>query len=148
MLAENSIFVTHQKAIITVWNIAHLAFLNNFIDMHFYVSLQHHKTGLPVGYQGAVRVPQGYSLQDCRRIKVMIGVLMLDATGEADGCNHQISEQRWLVMPHGIQLVIRNKSLRKTGFLIIPPSPRTETKHLCHLFMEMLFIENIYIQKR
>ena len=114
--------------------------------MHFYVSLQHHKRGLPVVYQGAVRVPQGYSLQDCRRIKVMIGVLMLDATGEADGCNHQISEQRWLVMPHGIQLVIRIKSLRKTGFLNIPSSPRTETKHICHLFMGTLFIENSYIQ--
>ena len=73
---------------------------------------------------------------------------MNDVAREADGGNHQISEQRWLVMPHGILLVIRIKSLRKTGFLNIPSSPRTETKHLCHLFMEMLFIENIYIQKR
>ena len=42
---------------------------------------------------------------------------MHDAARKADGGNPEISEQRWLFIPHGIQLVIQKQKFWKTGVL-------------------------------
>ena len=77
----------------------------------------------------------------------MIGVLMNDVAREADGGNHQISEQRWLFLPNGIQLVIQNQELVENRVLKYSSFAQNGKKASLSSFLETLFIEDIHIQK-